>query len=78
MIATPTINVPAGMWVGFIPICHKAAGDTFNCTLCLDPDKAIHQGNKGGVVTTLFEAGVEVIILLLLLSRFQALLWVLD
>ena len=72
----PTIHVTAGAWVGFLLLCREAAGYTFNCCHHLDPDKAVHWSNKGSQVPTLFEAGIEVLLLLLLLllSSFQALI----
>ena len=38
----PTLNVPAGNLVGFFPLRRKADGDTFQCLLHLDPNKAIY------------------------------------
>ena len=46
----------------------------FKCHLRLDTEKAVHQHDKGGEVLTLFEAGSEVLLLLLLLSSFQELI----
>ena len=68
----PTLHVSAVTWVGFLPICHKAAGDTFKCRLRLDPEKAAQWGNKGSEVPTLFEADVKILLLLILFRGFQA------
>ena len=48
-----TIHVPAGMRVWILPLLHKVAGDAFKSRLGLDPEKAIHRGDKGSEVLTL-------------------------
>ena len=46
----------------------------FKCCLRLDPKKSVHLGEEGSEVPNLFEAGVKVFLLLLLLSGFQELI----
>ena len=46
------------------------------CLLCLDPEKDFQRGTKKSEGLTLFEAGVKVLLLLLLLSSFQEILGV--
>ena len=51
-----------------------AAGDTLQCCLRLDPEKDVHSCGEGSEVPILFEAGVKVLLLIILLSGLQALL----
>ena len=69
-----TIHVPIGTWLGFLPLHCEAAGNTLKCRLRLDPEKSIHWGDKLSEGTTLFEAGVKALILILLISNLQAIL----
>ena len=69
-----TIHEPTNPWVEFLTLCREADGNTFQCCLCLDTEKAMHQDNKGSEVRNLFEAVIEILLFLLLIRGFQALL----
>ena len=62
------------MRIRILPLFREAAVNTFKCRLCLNPNKEVHLGYKGSDVPMLFEASVNIILIILLLGGFQALL----
>ena len=76
MIRKHTLHVPTGKRVGFLPLHCKADGNTFQCRLNINPKNADHRGDRSSEVQKLFEEGVKIILLILLLSDFQALIGV--
>ena len=47
------LHVPVGMGVHFLPFLCKASGNLFKLRLCLNNEKDIQQGKKGGEVPTI-------------------------
>ena len=70
----PTHDVAAHPLVGLLTFHCKAAGYLFKHSLRLHSDESIHQHDKGREVTTLLEAGLHVIIIILLLCHLETLL----
>ena len=48
-----TLHVPAGTCVRLFLYFYEMSGYAFKRCLCLNPEKAIHQVNKGSEVLTL-------------------------
>ena len=42
----PNLRIPAGMYIGILPLIREVDGDTFKFCLRLDPKKAFHLGDK--------------------------------
>ena len=62
------LHIPAVARVRIFPLLCEADGDAFKRCLCLNPEKAIHQGNKRSEVLMLVKTRVEVLLLLVVLG----------
>ena len=69
-----TLHIPAGTWVRLLPLLRKDYGNAFKRHLRIDSEKALHQGEKWGEVSTLVLKIVEVIPFLFALGCLHALL----
>ena len=69
-----TLGVAARPRVGLLSFCHKMDGYAFKRSLRLHDEAAIHQHDKLGEVTTLPEAGLQILILLLIRCHMETLL----
>ena len=71
----PTLNVAACTRVVLIPFRLKAPGYAFKLSLRLHAEETIHRNDIGVEVTTLLEAKLQIIIIILLICHLETLLW---
>ena len=67
----PTLNIAACTLVGLIPFCGDASSYVFKQNLHLHSGEAINQHYERGEVTTLLEAGLQILLILFLLYLYR-------
>ena len=70
----PTLDVSARLRVGLPLLAGQATGYPFQGSRRLHPQQPVHRGDKGGEVSTLLEASLQIHLLLPLFSLVEALL----
>ena len=70
----PTLDVSTRLRVGLPPLGGQANGYPFQGSCRLHPQKTVHRGYKGGEVSTLLEASLQIHLLLPPLGLVEAIL----
>ena len=71
----PTLDVSTRLRVGLPPLGGQGTVYPFHGSRRLHPQKPSHRGDKGGEVSTLLEASLQIHLLLPLFSLVEAILW---
>ena len=71
----PNLGIAARPRVRMIPFRHEAAGYVFKRSLRPHAKEAIHLHDKGAEVTAFMEAGIQILLLCLLLCLLKTLFW---
>ena len=71
----PNLDVATRPQVGLLPFRCGAAGYALKHSLHLHSKEDIHRHNKGGEVTIFLEAGLHIILPILLLCHLKTFLW---